>query len=670
MPLKALEIYGPFRGPSGYDHHVREFVRQFQSLDVDVQLHDVPLWGPTKLPFDFRDPRFESLNKPVSAHIALHFCMPHQVAPQPGLRNVNFTMFEAEPAPSTWIKKSLSHDLVIVPTESSRRAWLAGGMLDEKIRICPLGVDSAVFSGDAEPLPLLLDNGRTAADYRTRFLNVSEVSTRKNPAGLLRAWIRATKPDDDAVLLLKLGCWTPGSREFLQEQRHKVETALGKKLEQAAPVHFIHEIYPDEAMPRLYASATHYLSLSFGEGWDQAATEAAASGLKLIVPNHSAYTSYLDSSVATLISSRPIPAYFAADPATARLCEGAHWWEPNEDEACSAIRAAIEGRDGDKASLRRRMVDLFSWSAATERLIEILSEIPAVPASQRSFPANGQRASHAPNGIKSSAQPSVDSTASPEQRPEIIAPLVSVILTTRDRPRFLSLALCFYSEQTYAARELIVVDDGEKFPVDAAAVEAVGGRLVRMPPDTPLGTKLNAGVEQARGRWCQKMDDDDWYSPRFLAKMMSAVVDTQNVVCCPVIAFLTPFLFFDVARWEVRQSEQNNAPGATLLFTRQGWEERPFRPLFRDEDVWFLMDQLRCGAKVVLVRDIEAFTAVRHREVTSDRGHAWTHQHDGRTLEQSLNDRELYQRKPEEFLPDFAMEVYRDLHKEMLAAAR
>jgi hypothetical protein len=137
-----------------------------------------------------------------------------------------------------------------------------------------------------------------------------------------------------------------------------------------------------------------------------------------------------------------------------------------------------------------------------------------------------------------------------------------------------------------------------------------------------------------------------------------------------VIAFLTPFLFFDVARWELRQSEQNNAPGATLLFTRHSWEERAFRPLFRDEDVWFLMDQLRCGAKVILVRELEAFAAVRHRDVASDRGHSWTHQHDGRTLEQSLNDRQLYKRKPEEFLPDFAMEVYRDLHKEMLSAPR
>src|SRR5262245_3924342 len=73
-------------------------------------------------------------------------------------------------------------------------------------------------------------------------------------------------------------------------------------------------------------------------------------------------------------------------------------------------------------------------------------------------------------------------------------PLVSAILTTRDRPRLLSIALNCYARQTYWARELIVIDDGEVFPADAAAVEAVGGRLIRVEPGTLLGTKLNRGV--------------------------------------------------------------------------------------------------------------------------------------------------------------------------------
>lgn len=250
------------------------------------------------------------------------------------------------------------------------------------------------------------------------------------------------------------------------------------------------------------------------------------------------------------------------------------------------------------------------------------------------------------------------------------SPLVSVILATRDRPRLLGLALRYYRDQTYPRRELIVVDDGELFPVDREAIAALDGRLIRMEPGTPLGTKLNAGVELAKGTLCQKMDDDDWYAPTFMEKMTAAVLAAQAEVCRPTIAFLVPFLFFDVAKWEIRQSHASNAPGATLLFSRETWEVRQFRPLFQDEDVWFFLDQLRWGATVLPVRALEDFLAVRHRGATLDRGHVWTHQHDGSTLEDNLKLRPLYVRQPEDLLPEFALKVYRELQQELLIAAK
>ena len=254
--------------------------------------------------------------------------------------------------------------------------------------------------------------------------------------------------------------------------------------------------------------------------------------------------------------------------------------------------------------------------------------------------------------------------------PDEETPLVSVILTTRDRPRLLALALSYYLYQTYPRRELIVVDDGELFPADREAIEASDGRLIYMQPGTPLGTKLNTGVEQANGAFCQKMDDDDWYAPTFLEKMTAAVRESQAEVCRPTVAFLRPFLFFEVARWEIRQSHAYNAPGATLLFSRDAWEIHQFRPLFQDEDVWFFLDQLRRGARVLPVRALECFLAVRHRGSTNDRGHVWTHQHNGSTLEDDLKQRALHSRQPEDLLPEFALKVYRELQQELLIAAK
>jgi hypothetical protein len=244
-------------------------------------------------------------------------------------------------------------------------------------------------------------------------------------------------------------------------------------------------------------------------------------------------------------------------------------------------------------------------------------------------------------------------------------PLVSVLIATRDRPRLLSIALECYRRQTYPNRELIVVDDGQDAPADVTAVEALGGRVLRVEPGMPLGAKLNVGAAAARGLFCQKMDDDDWYAPAFVETMVSSVLQSWAIVCRPTIAVLMGFRFFDVARWEIRHSTPENAPGATLLFMREQWEEHPFRGVPRDEDVWFYMDQLRHGGTCVTVDAPETFLAVRHSGSTTDRGHTWTRQLDGQRLEAYLLDLPLHPGGPEAMLPDWALERYRGLNWEL-----
>ena len=369
--LSRLLVRGPFRGPSGYDRHVRAFTRELVRQGVAVQLVDVPEWSSATLPEGTLDPFFDSLVDPVDAQVALHFTMPHQVTPFDGYRNVNFTMFEATRVPYAWIDANRTHDLLIVPTESSRRAWIASGMPPDRIALCPLGIDPDDFGGNPKPLDFGDESG--FLERRVRFLNVSELGPRKNTRGLIRAWMRATDASDDAVLMLKLGNYAAGWLELLKKQIAEDEERLGLSLDAAAPVAWIEDVLPDWAMPQLFATATHYISLSHGEGWDQTMMEAAASGLRLIAPDHSAYQAYLDSTVATMIPSREVPATFDGDPSLQELFVGASWWKPDEDAAAAAIRRAIDGQDDPNVRARERVLTQFTWSAATRRLIEILS---------------------------------------------------------------------------------------------------------------------------------------------------------------------------------------------------------------------------------------------------------------------------------------------------------
>jgi glycosyltransferase involved in cell wall biosynthesis len=251
--------------------------------------------------------------------------------------------------------------------------------------------------------------------------------------------------------------------------------------------------------------------------------------------------------------------------------------------------------------------------------------------------------------------------------PRTDSPLVSVVLTTRDRPRFLPIALECYRRQTYVNRELIVVDDGAEFPADPDLVDAAGGRLVAMEPESMLGAKLNRGAAEAGGEFCQKMDDDDWYAPNFMETMIAALLKSWAIVCRPTSAFLAHFLFFDVARWEVRESVGNNVPGATILFSRDAWEESPFRAVGNNEDNWFLRDQLDMGGTLVPVRALKTFLAVRHGGGGGNRGHTWTEQATGQIVEEYLQNRPLFMGGPEGLLPGWALDFYRSIQRDLRA---
>jgi len=245
------------------------------------------------------------------------------------------------------------------------------------------------------------------------------------------------------------------------------------------------------------------------------------------------------------------------------------------------------------------------------------------------------------------------------------APLVSVVLTTRDRPQLIRVALASFNHQTYPHRELIVVDDGSQWPADVSTVDPSLVKVVRVRQGTPLGTKLNYGVDAARGRLIMKMDDDDYYAPAYLETSVSALNEQQREVCRPTVVFHLGFLFFDLLTWRLHESIPNNAPGATLLFSRLDWQRRPFRPVPTDEDAWFYRDQVRAGAGVLTIDSRETFAAVRHRGHGGSRGHTWRYQLDGKTLEDYLTSRPVYRKSPEELFPEWALSVYQKIHADL-----
>ncbi len=375
--IRELEVIGPFRGASGYDRHTREFVRQFVRMGLRVQLTNLPDWS-IDLPDESRETWFDGLTGEVCADAVLHFTMPPHARRRRGRPNFNYTMFEADGIPAAWVALAASHDRIVVPTESSRRAWVKSGAPEDRVAVCPLGVSGELFSEKIEPAPLALPDGRPVSSFGRRFLNIADLRPRKNHLGLIRAWLRATDPKDDAILILKLSTCQSGLLRQFQQDLIEMLNTHGLSLHHGAPICFIHGFLSDGQMRMLYQTATHYISMSKGEGWDLVMMEAAAAGLRLIAPKHSAYITYVKEEDFEIIPAKKVPAIFEGRMAREDFVffEGLSWWEPDVTAAAGIIRKIVRAQAPGKPPPRDRILKEYTWEAAAKRLIEIMGDEP------------------------------------------------------------------------------------------------------------------------------------------------------------------------------------------------------------------------------------------------------------------------------------------------------
>lgn len=193
------------------------------------------------------------------------------------------------------------------------------------------------------------------------------------------------------------------------------------------------------------------------------------------------------------------------------------------------------------------------------------------------------------------------------------APLVSCILPTRGRPRFLIEAVKNFLAQDYPRKELIVVDD-EDAPVGALLPEDERIVLVRTRGRLPLGEKRNVACARARGGLIAHFDDDDWYPPHRLSAQVRAMAKRGAV-----IGGTSRLYFFDARggrAWLYSRPGARWVAGSTLIYRRSFWEAHPFAPVSIGEDSRFLAGVTAADALVDL-REPGLCVAMLHKSNTS-----------------------------------------------------
>lgn len=194
-------------------------------------------------------------------------------------------------------------------------------------------------------------------------------------------------------------------------------------------------------------------------------------------------------------------------------------------------------------------------------------------------------------------------------------PLVSCIMPTYSRRRFVPQAIRYFLRQDYPERELIVVDDGadavgDLIPNDPSV------RYLRLSHKHSIGAKRNLACEAAKGAIILCWDDDDWYAPHRISYQVAPLLEGKADVtgldrgllfCLPSRQFWTY-----TAHLHSRMFAQG-VVGGTTAFWKRLWEQGArFPDASLAEDAAFLQALARRGARLAKLTNAGTFIYVRH----------------------------------------------------------
>jgi glycosyltransferase involved in cell wall biosynthesis len=193
-------------------------------------------------------------------------------------------------------------------------------------------------------------------------------------------------------------------------------------------------------------------------------------------------------------------------------------------------------------------------------------------------------------------------------------PLVSCLMPTYNRRRFVPLAVRYFLSQDYPEKELVVVDDGTDCVEDLIPPDP-RVRYMRTSGRARVGAKRNLACELARGAIVAHWDDDDWAASTRLSMQIETLLLTGTSLCgARELVYLDP----DARRgWRFTYPPDGRhwLVGSTLCYLRELWVQQPFREVDVGEDSAFVL--ATPPERVATVADCRFQVGILHRHNVS-----------------------------------------------------
>ncbi|HEY1193472.1 glycosyltransferase family 2 protein [Flavobacterium sp.] len=110
-------------------------------------------------------------------------------------------------------------------------------------------------------------------------------------------------------------------------------------------------------------------------------------------------------------------------------------------------------------------------------------------------------------------------------------PLVTVIISTYNREKYLHETISSVYNQTYDCIEILVVDDGSNIDYAAVICEKFSNCSYLYKENGGLSSARNYGVKHAKGEFIAFLDDDDFWEESKIEKQVKILIENPLVDC-------------------------------------------------------------------------------------------------------------------------------------------
>lgn len=259
--------------------------------------------------------------------------------------NIQWIVFESTHIPENLLAVCQTSEQVWVPTDWGRSVLMTNGIIPDRIRVIPEGVDGNRFH----------THGRRPyrKDRPFRFLSVGKYEQRKSLEETIDAFAQVYANTPAIELVIKSSYFVNHDQKF---------HALKDKIKNLSNVQLIWGDLSADDMAELYRSCDAFVLPTKAEGWGLPLIEAAASGLPIITTGYSGHTEFLKH-----ISDSVLPVTYTMGPV--ECPEYQSYYPDSKNNWGSWARPDVVSIAGAMQTVCREYDELFERACANSFVI-------------------------------------------------------------------------------------------------------------------------------------------------------------------------------------------------------------------------------------------------------------------------------------------------------------